>query len=42
MSAELPRVTARMHLVCAKSALAVPRIRTVVDLLSRELASTSR
>jgi DNA-binding transcriptional LysR family regulator len=31
-----------LHLACARSALDVPRVRAVADLLARELATTSR
>lgn len=35
---DLPRVKTHLHLVCAKSALWVPRIRAVADRLGAELA----
>jgi DNA-binding transcriptional LysR family regulator len=35
-------VRASLHLVCAKSALDIPRVRAVADLLLRELESTRR
>jgi DNA-binding transcriptional LysR family regulator len=33
-----PHATSALHLVCAKSALAVPRIRAVADMIVREFA----
>ncbi|HEU4407043.1 MAG TPA: LysR family transcriptional regulator [Polyangiaceae bacterium] len=34
----LPEVRSGLHLVCAKSALAIPRVRAVAELLAAELA----
>jgi hypothetical protein len=31
-----------IHLVCARSALAVPRVRAVAELLVKELAPSAR
>lgn len=35
----LPPVRSALHLVCAKSALAIPRVRAVAELLAAELAA---
>ena len=35
-----PHATSSLHLVCAKSALDIPRVRIVAELLAAELAST--
>jgi DNA-binding transcriptional LysR family regulator len=36
------KLTASMHLVCARSSLTIPRVRAVADLLARNLEATSR
>ncbi len=38
----LGRMKVGIHLVCARSALAVPRVRAVADLLAKELTPTAR
>jgi DNA-binding transcriptional LysR family regulator len=44
LDVDLPPVPSGLHLVCAKTALAIPRIRAVADLLAEELrrAETTR
>lgn len=39
---ELGRMKVGIHLVCARSALAVPRVRAVAEALSAELAPSAR
>jgi DNA-binding transcriptional LysR family regulator len=39
---DLGRMQAGLHLVCARSALAVPRIRAVAEVLARELTPAAR
>jgi DNA-binding transcriptional LysR family regulator len=39
---ELGRIKVGIHLVCARSALAVPRVRAVAEVLSAELAPSAR
>ncbi|MBI2390484.1 MAG: LysR family transcriptional regulator [Deltaproteobacteria bacterium] len=39
---QLPPLRRSMHLLCAKSALAIPRVRAVADLLARELERAGR
>lgn len=39
---ELGRMRVGIHLVCARSALTVPRVRAVADLLVAELSTTAR
>jgi DNA-binding transcriptional LysR family regulator len=42
MKLPLGNLKASMHLVCARSALAIPRVRAVADLLARELEAARR
>jgi hypothetical protein len=39
--AGLPEIPRSLHLVCAKTALDVPRIRAVADLLTTELEAAN-
>jgi len=39
LTLDLPPLARSLHLVCARSALGVPRIRAVADLLAKELAA---
>jgi len=39
---DLGRVKAGIHLVCVRSALAIPRVRAVADLLAKELTPQAR
>jgi DNA-binding transcriptional LysR family regulator len=40
LKVDLGRMWSQMHLVCARSSLAIPRVRAVADLLAAELSAT--
>jgi DNA-binding transcriptional LysR family regulator len=42
MKIDLGKVTAALHLVCARSSLTIPRVKAVAELLARELKEAPR
>jgi DNA-binding transcriptional LysR family regulator len=42
MKIDLGKLTATVHLVCARSSLTIPRVKAVAELLVRELKAAPR